>query len=92
MPIIDGAIDQKSFCNLERILYCLLQKKKNIMQMKHLISTKFYLSFSAQIKHNRYSNKINNLKYEQRPHFLQNENLLKSPINVSKVNKLSTNL
>ena len=63
MSTTDGAIDQKLFYDLEWIYYCLLPK--TVMQMKHLPSAKFYLSISAQIKqHNRYSNIINNLKYE----------------------------
>ena len=59
MPTADGTIDQKLFFDLEGIFYCLLPK--TIMQMKHLQSTKFYLSLSAQIKlHNWYLSIINN--------------------------------
>ena len=53
MSTKDGAIDQKLFYDLERIYYCLLPK--TVIQMKHLPSTKFYLSLLAQNKpHNRY--------------------------------------
>ena len=61
MSTTDGIIDQRLFHDLEWIDHCLLPK--TIMQMKHLPSTKFYLSHSAQIKqHNQYLRIINNLK------------------------------
>ena len=53
MSTTDGAIGQKLFYDLEWIYHCLLPK--TVMQMKHLPSTKFYLSLLAQIKqYNRY--------------------------------------
>ena len=48
MSTTDGALDQKLFYDLEWIFYCLLPKI--CMQMKYLPSTKFYVSFLAQIK------------------------------------------
>ena len=63
MPTTDGAIDQKLFYDLEWIYFRLLLK--TVMQMKHLPTTTFYLSLSAQIKqYNRYSSIIKYLKYE----------------------------
>ena len=60
MSTTDGAIDEKLFYDLEWIYHFL--PPKTVVQKKHLPSTKFYLSHSAQIKHNRYSSTINNLK------------------------------
>ena len=60
MSTTDGAIDQQLFSDLEWIYHCLLPK--TVLQMKCLQSTKFHLSLSAQIKHNRYSSIINNFK------------------------------
>ena len=58
MSTTDGAINQKLFYDLEWIYYCILPKTGK--QMKHLPSTKFYLSLSAQIKQdNQYSSIIN---------------------------------
>ena len=48
MSTTDGAIDQKLLYDLELIYHCLLPK--TVMQMKHMPSTKFHLSLSAQIK------------------------------------------
>ena len=63
MSTTDGGIDQKLFHGLEWIYYCVLPK--TVMQMKHLQSSKIYLSFSTQIKQcNQYSSMINNLEYE----------------------------
>ena len=60
MSTTDSAMDQKSFYDLQWICQCLLPK--TVMQMKHLPSTKFYLSLLAQIKqHSRYPSIINNL-------------------------------
>ena len=54
MSTTDGAIEQKLFYDLQWICYCLLSK--TFMQMKHMPSTKLYLSLSAQIEQdNRYS-------------------------------------
>ena len=58
----------KNFNDLEWIYHCLLLK--TVMRMKHLPSTKFYLSLSAEIKHhNQYSSIIKN---EQRPQCITN--------------------
>ena len=63
MSTTDGAIDQKLFYDLEWIYYCLLPKA--FIQMKHLPSTKLYVSLLAQIKqHFDIQCTINNLKYE----------------------------
>ena len=48
MSTTDGAIDQKLFYDLEWICYCLLPK--TFIKMKHMPSTKFYLSLLAQMK------------------------------------------
>ena len=63
MSTTDCTIDQQLSYDLEWIYYCLLPE--TVMQMKHLQSTKFYLTLSVQIKQQiRYSSIINNLKYE----------------------------
>ena len=63
MSTTDGAIDQKSFYDLEGIYYCLLPKTD--MEMKYLASTKFIYNFQHKSNNiNRYSSIINNLKYE----------------------------
>ena len=68
MSSIDGAIDQKTFCDLERIFYCLLLKT-----YANLTSTKVYLAFSAQNQTtNRQSNIINHLKYFSMWAFFEN--------------------
>ena len=74
MSTTDGAIDKTYFvCEIDILLS---NTEKKIMQIKHLPLTKFYLSLSAQIKQrNRYSSIINNLKYEEHPHFVTNLNL-----------------
>ena len=43
MSTTDGAIDQKSFYDLEGIYYCLLPKTD--MEMKYLASTNFIYNF-----------------------------------------------
>ena len=54
MSTTDGAIEQKLIYDLEWIYYCL--PPTTFIQMKHLPSTKFYLSLLAQTKqHNQYS-------------------------------------
>ena len=88
MSTTDGAIDQNLFYDLKWIFNCQLPKTN--MQMKHLSSTKFYLSLSAQIRqHDRYS-KIQYCKNINSTLILSQIWICKkSPINDLKVNELS---
>ena len=67
MSTIDDAIDQKSFYDLKTFVYT-----ENIFANEASdINEILFIIFSTIKQHNCYSNIINNLKYEQRPHFSQ---------------------
>ena len=64
MSTTDGAIDQKLFYDLGRIIILLPITENNYANKTSAVAI-FYLSLSAQIKQeNRYSSIINNLKYD----------------------------